>query len=232
MNALILGGTSGLGLGIAASLEEQECHPITLSRQKINSSSHYSCDLGDITTSLETFSRIKQNHPLLDTILCVAGYASPINLEHQTSEVYDQHFIRNLGYVDLAFDLFKETLRNADNPLFTTVGSRWSLKTGCTELLPYIAAKHALRLFTQQKAKINPWLKISNYCVPPMHTPANLAVQTKFLEINPEKQQRLFDKDLADPLAIASSLTTHLLDYKNRSGVYSISQTGEVTLET
>ncbi|MBS3167670.1 SDR family oxidoreductase [Candidatus Woesearchaeota archaeon] len=228
MKALILGGTSGLGLGIVTSLEKKGYHPITLSRQKIDSVSHYKCDLGDIGTSLEAFSRIKRDHSSLDLIVCVAGYVSPTNLENQTSEVYDQHIIRNLGYVDLAFDFFKEVLRDVSHPVFVTIGSRWSLKTGCTELLPYIAAKHALRLFTQQKARINPWLKINNYCVPQMHTPASLDVRKKLLEINPYKKQKVFDKDLADPTAIASSLITHLLDYDNKSGVYSIHQTGKI----
>ena len=128
----------------------------------------------------------------------------------------------------MAFDQFKDTLKNSENPLFITIGSQWSNKTGCTELLPYIASKHALNLFTRQKAIMNPLLKISNYCVPTMETPAYRRVKESFSKVYHSNDQNAFSKELADASVVAKHLVAHLHDGQHTSGIYSISATGHI----
>ena len=230
MKALILGGTSGLGEHVTSSLEKLGFDTLTVSRKKLDRDSHYSCDLGDTNSCIDAFSKIREDHPSLDAIFCIAGYAVPTRLEDQTSDFYDNHIIRNFGYVALAFDFFKESLMTAERPIFATIGSRWSLKTECKELLPYIAAKHTLRLFCEQKVKTDPWLKTFNYCVPTMHTPRYQYVQDKLVEINPETRQKMFGNSLAMPEVVASSLTAHSLGLENNSGIYTVSPDGKICI--
>ncbi len=232
MKALVLGGTSGLGSEITTSLVDLGYHILTVSRQNKIDANHYSCDLGNGLDTLETFRRIKQDQSSLDLIVCVAGYALPTKLEEQTSRILDEHIIRNLGYVDLAFDQFRDTLSKSERPTFVTIGSQWSVKVRCNDLLPYISAKHALRLFTQQKAMVNPWIKMSNYCVPTMNTPACQGVRVRFSEIYPHQEQKIFSEELANPATVAQSLVSHLVDKKSSSGIYIISKQGELQEHT
>jgi hypothetical protein len=75
----------------------------------------------------------------------------------QNQAYYEELYNMSRGYpiifhISVAFQELKELLHCAPNPRVLTIGSQWSYKTGCDELVPYTIAKHALRDLTKDFA--------------------------------------------------------------------------------
>jgi len=173
-------------------------------------------------------SLISYGQRLYTQEISVAGYAKPRPSSELIPEDWEETFKRNTAYVGIAFQELKPALKKSRSPSLVTLGSQWSYKIDCNELLPYIIAKHSLKTLTQHIALHNKWLKTNNYCVPTTDTPAYRRIQEDF---------HTFGKNfpvtqLAEPKLIGASLVDHFLSYKTSGNILKVHPTGKIqTLE-
>ena len=188
---------------------------ITVSRSAsgYKNSTHYFCDIGVSDAWYETLQRIKSEHKCLDLLACVAGFARAKYSKNLTPDDWYQTFSQNVMYVATALQELTDLLHASNRPKVLTIGSQWSYKTGCDELVPYTVSKHALRALTEDFAKRKPQIKINHYCVPTMDTPGYRDVRKSFENIGEEATIINFTpKGLADPKPVAKSIIDKALE--------------------
>ncbi|MFC1774873.1 SDR family oxidoreductase [Nanoarchaeota archaeon] len=206
MKALIIGGTKGFGKEVTSSFRRREYEVITVGRSCIESERHYACDVGIMDCWESTLDRIAAEHPRLDALACVVGYARAKHCDDLSFVDWIEHFNRNTIYVGLAFSKLAEVVRIGR---VITVGSQWSYKTGCDELVPYTQAKHALRSLTRDFA-IREGIKANHFCVPTMDTPGYRDVRASF-EAMREGSFDGFMQELANPTSVSERLVEKAL---------------------
>lgn len=215
MKALIVGGTRGFGKEISDQLLDRGYDLITVGRSasRFKKHPHYACDVGDLDSWYETLKRIKAEHKSLDFLACIVGFTRAKSSKHLTPDDWNETFSRNVTYVALALQELTDSLLASKHPKVVTIGSQWSYKTGCDELVPYTVAKHALRTLTEDFAQRNPRIQINHYCVPTMNTPGYWDVRKSFQEAGEESTIASFTPDgLADPKVVAKSIIEKALE--------------------
>ena len=231
MNALVIGGTSGFGKEISDILFEKGYNLITISRSVSGYTQcpHYYCDVGDENKWFETLQKIKTTHISLDFLACIVGYAKAKSSKNLKLEDWDQAFSKNVTYVAFALQELRDLLIETNSPKAITIGSQWSYKIGCDELVPYTVSKHALRTMTEDFSQRNPQIKINHYCVPTMDTPGYWMVKESFRNTGQELTINKFTPNgLADPKIVAKSIINHII-YTNLTGqTFVIKPNGEI----
>ncbi len=215
MKALVIGGTRGFGKEISDQLLDKGYNLITVSRSTSGYKNypHYSCDVGDLDSWQKTLQQIKSEHKNLDFLACVAGFTKARFSKDLTIDDWNQTLSRNVIYVALALQELSELLHTSNHPRVLTVGSQWSYKIGCDELVPYTVAKHALRTLTEDFAQRNSRIQINHYCAPTMDTPGYWEVRESFQNIGQESTIKSFVPDrLTDPKVVAKSIIDKTLE--------------------
>ncbi len=217
MKALVIGGASGFGEDVCLQLETAGYECITVGRSNSKTKNHFICDVGELGLWESTLSTIQAEHPIIDMLLPIVGYARPKPISQQTDVDLKEHLIRNLSYVSLAYEVLKNNLDLAENPILPTIGSKWSYRDNCDELAAYIKAKHQLRRLTQELSETHPSWRINHYCLPTMQTPGHQATWDHAIREGLEESFTGFDKRLANKQLIARSLVRLILE-ENMSG--------------
>ena len=231
MKALVVGGTKGFGKEISEELSGKGYDIITVSRSKVNHaySAHYSCDVGDLDSWVETMKKTKSEHPVLDLLVCVVGFAEPKPSKELTANDWNLTLSRNVTYVALALQELSDILALSEDPRVITIGSQWSYKIGCDEFVPYTVSKHALRTLTEDFASRNPEIKANHYCPATMDTPGYRVVRGAFEEMKGRPTIYKFNPDhLANPGVIAKSLIGKALQESGSGNTFRINPTGSV----
>ncbi len=220
MKALIIGGTRGFGKEISDQLLDRGYDLITVSRSASGYENHfhYSCDIGDLDSWHNTLQKIKSEHECLDFLACVTGFTRAKSSKDLTADDWNETLSKNVTYVAFALQELSDLLHASNHPKALTIGSQWSYKTGCDELVPYTISKHALRTLTEDFAQRNPRIQINHYCVPTMDTPGYWEVRKSFQNVGEESTITSFTPDgLADPKVVAKTVIDKTLE-TNASG--------------
>jgi NAD(P)-dependent dehydrogenase (short-subunit alcohol dehydrogenase family) len=202
MKALIVGGSRGFGEEISNELKKKGFSVVTVGR---SNNPDFVCDIGDLEQWQRTIQDIKSAHANFDLIIFVAGFARGISAKDLTIENWYEHLNKNLIYVALGIEAFKDTLNPGGKVI--TIGSQWSYKMGSDELVAYTVAKHALDTLTKDFATRNPSIKVNHYCVPTMNTAQEKEVEKSFEKIN----KTFAPKRIAVSENIAASLANHIV---------------------
>ena len=141
-NALVIGGTTGIGRNISDQLIVRGYEVTTISRSGGDRENDYQCDVGDIPTLKDILIQISSGLESIDLLSCVVGFARARQTSQLTVEDWNETMAKNLTYVNIAFNELAEFMKKSEDPRVITFGSRWSYQTGCEELQPYIVAKH------------------------------------------------------------------------------------------
>lgn len=229
MKALIIGGTRGFGKELSSQLFDRGYDLVTVGRSAsgYKNHPHYSCDVGDLDCWQNILKKIQEEHDSLDFLACVAGFARAKSSKYLTADDWNQTISRNVTYVALALQKISDLLRTSNHPKVLTIGSQWSYKTGCDELVPYIVSKHALRTLTEDFAQRNPRIQINHYCVPTMDTPGYLEVKKSFRDIREESTIMNFTPDgLANPKVVAKAIIDKALETNTSGSTFVIKPDG------
>jgi len=224
MKALTIGGTKGFGRYISECLEKEGYEIITVGRSKegYKDYEHFVCDIGNLKGWKETLRKIKKDNRNIDLIACIVGFARAKRFRELLEEDWSEHFIKNLFYVSLTFQELNPTKA-------ITIGSQWSYKIGCDELVPYTIAKHALATLTEDIAIRNKNLIINHYCVPTMNTPQYKEVKESFIRLGQEKKITGFQKGvIANPEKVANELIDFALKTKKSGKMYVLDKNGNL----
>ncbi len=173
--------------------------------------------------------RSKLYRDSLDCLACVVGFTRAKSSKDLTKDDWSQTVSRNVTYVALALQELIGLLLASEHPKVVTIGSQWSYKTGCDELVPYTVAKHALRTLTEDFAQRNPRIKINHYCVPTMNTPGYWEVRKSFQDAGEESTITSFTPDgLAEPKVIAKAIIDKALETDVSGSTFIIKPMGSV----
>lgn len=210
MKALVIGGTTGFGLAVVAELAVAgQYQVVTVGR----SGGDYQCDVADLAMWRETLRRIRRDHPDLDLVVCVVGYARFVSSSTLTEPVWRKTAAANLTYVKLAYRILAAGLVRRQG-CFVAIGSRWSYRTDCELLLPYITAKHRLRSWLAGITNRQPLIRFIHHVVPPMDTPQYWAIMEGQGMLT-EAARELFNlsqQNLALPQEVARVLASVITD--------------------
>lgn len=215
MKALIVGGTRGFGKELSDQLLDRGYNLITVGRSAsgYQNHPHYSCDVGDLDSWQKTLHKIQEEHDSIDFLACVAGFTRAKSSKDLTADDWNQTLSRNVTYVALALQELSDLLHASNHPKVLTIGSQWSYKTGCDELVPYTVSKHVLRTLTENFAQRNPRIQINHYCVPTMDTPGYWEVKKSFQDVGEESTIMSFTPDgLANPKVVAKAIIDKSLE--------------------
>lgn len=220
MKALIIGGSKGFGEEISNELKVKSFEVVTVGRSE---KADFMCDIGNLELWQHTIKKIKSIHSNFDLIIFVVGYARGISSKDLSIENWYEHLNKNLIYVALGIEAFKETLNSGAKVI--TIGSQWSYKIDSDELVPYIVSKHGLDTLTKNFATRNPTIKANHYCVPTMHT-----VQEKEVEKSFEQIGKVFrPKRIAVSKDIAVNLISHIISNNETCKTLSIDADGIIS---
>lgn len=212
--ALIVGGTSGLGLPIVRSLLGFGYKVISVGRGTpyAGVSRHFICDLRDTSAWKATLDQMSSSLPQIAVAGFVTGYARAIPPERVEQEDRNVHYRLNADYVADSHQALSLLLQ-PDAKIFT-IGSQWTFKRGCPYLIPYMMAKQALCAITQELKTLPISPQVRHYCVPTMQTPAFSAVKDSFHRINFANafSDLGFEENISDPTEVANALIHHLLN--------------------
>lgn len=218
--ALIVGGTKGFGKAMVDEIAGAGFETHTVGR---TAESSFVCDIADAEAWQTALETIKEEVPSINLLACVVGFSRAKKPENLTNEDWSLTYQTNLGYVLQAVDVLKPNIiQNTDHRVIT-IGSRWSLRKDCPEMLPYIEAKHRLKEFVTNNGH---GCRMNNYCVPPMNTPGLKTVLKSFEEV---KGAELPIPECGDVHVIASRIVSHSLATDSSKGVYLITPKGEMT---
>lgn len=224
--ALVIGGTKGFGAEVSKELKNKGYELITVARSKNPEidSEQYECDIGDLKQWRKTLEEIKSRHRSLQALVCVVGYVRLKTSGIFTAHDWDDVYTRNLTYVVLALQGLAPQFKQGTKIL--TTGSQWSYREeGDEHIVPYRAAKHALRALTEQFGEENPHLTVVHCCVPSMDTPgAQNASELAGIQTHPSG---LPPKQLADPKVVAKGMIAYLIKTTESESV-AIDQEGEI----
>ncbi|MBI4170963.1 MAG: SDR family oxidoreductase [Candidatus Aenigmarchaeota archaeon] len=215
MKSLVIGGTRGFGKELSDQLLDRGYDLITVSRSAsgYENRPHYSCDVGDLNSWHETLQRIKSEYDTLDFLACVAGFTRAKFSKDLTIDDWSQTLSKNVTYVALALQELSNLLHVSNHPRALTIGSQWSYKNGCDELVPYTVSKHALRALTEDFAQRNQRIQINHYCVPTMDTPGYWEVRKSFQNAGEASTILSFTPEgLADPKVVAKAIVDRALE--------------------
>jgi short-subunit dehydrogenase len=220
MKALIIGGSQGFGEEVSNELKVKGFEVVTVGR---SGNADFICDIGNLDLWQDTIKKIKSVHLNFDLIIFVAGYARGISSKDLSIKNWYEHLNKNLIYVALGIEAFKEALNSGAKVI--TIGSQWSYKIGSDELVPYIVSKHGLDTLTKDFAARNPTIKANHYCVPTMRTAQEKEVEKSFEQIG-----KIFNpKRIAVSKDIALSLISHIINNNETGKTLSIDADGIVS---
>jgi len=231
MNALIIGGTRGFGKEVAAQFSSRGYDLVTIGRSvsAYKNPLHYTCDVGNLKDLRDILRKIASQNKSLDALACIAGFTRAKLSAELTSADWEETLTKNLLYVGVAFQELRSLLNQSSNPRVLTIGSQWSYKTGCDELIPYTVAKHALRALTEDFAAREPKIKANHHCVPTMDTPQYWEVRKSFQKVSREVKIISFaPKGLAQPKIVAKSLVEKFMKSNVSGATFVISLDGKI----
>jgi short-subunit dehydrogenase len=224
MKALVIGGTKGFGYEISKNLADKKYETVTIGRSP---DADIECDISNPIQLEATLKDLRSNHRCLDLIACVVGYARAKPKSKLTRRFYEQVFRANLGYVEDTFEHLTENLLESTNPRVFTIGSLFSYRRTCPELLPYVQAKRQLSEFIRNVSTFTPKIKTNMFCVPTMKTPGYQKVLNSFKQLNLE--DFLENAPKADPKIIARSLVESALETEGSGETFAIDRKGRVS---
>lgn len=214
--ALIVGGTSGLGLPIVHALANRGYSIATVGRSAAPACAfaHYICDLRDTSAWQATLNQIRASLPRIAVAGFVAGYAHAVRPELTSVEDRFIHYRLNADYVADAYQTLFQLLQPAAKVF--TIGSQWTFRRGCEWLLPYMMAKQALLAITHEFYCLPQMPQVRHYCVPTMDTPAFHVVRNSFRHLGLQKEfaDLRFENSAISPREVANALITHLMEIK------------------
>lgn len=153
----------------------------------------------------------------------MTGYSIPKQFNDLEIKDFEETYLRNFFYVLLIFKKLKPNLEMSAEPLFVTIGSRWSYRHDCGELLPYICAKHSLRFFMSHVAQSNPTIKFRHYVVPVTQTPSYEVVKST-LENVYLGDKVLFPSSPVSSKEVARSILNHLFSTDGLGSTYVVNR--------
>jgi NAD(P)-dependent dehydrogenase (short-subunit alcohol dehydrogenase family) len=169
--AVVVGGSRGFGLGITRALQARGFEAITLGRSPSVSGvkEHFQIDVSDREGWRKLVAQLGSRKDLAVSVLVyTVGYARVHAFDRTPCEEWDEHLWMNFSYIAESFPVFEKHLTATAR--VATTGSQWSHQNGWPELIPYIAAKHALATVTREYAMAFPKRLLRHYCVPTMAT--------------------------------------------------------------
>jgi NAD(P)-dependent dehydrogenase (short-subunit alcohol dehydrogenase family) len=228
-NALVIGGTTGIGRNISDQLIVRGYEVTTISRSGGDRENDYQCDVGDIPTLKDILIQISSGLESIDLLSCVVGFARARQTSQLTVEDWNETMAKNLTYVNIAFNELAEFMKKSEDPRVITFGSRWSYQTGCEELQPYIVAKHALRSLVEDLARRNDGLKINNFCVPTMDTPGFRFVRDSFIDLSQGVTRSFKPVELVEPTIVARSIVDYALRSDETGRILVVNHQGNIS---
>ncbi len=231
MKVLVVGGTHGFGAAVSARLMVV-AETVVVGRSFAGCEpAGYVCDLANVLSWQETLDRIALDHPVLDLVVALVGYARLKPSSFLTEQEWQLTEQLNLGYVVQAYQRLQPSLVRSAQPRLATIGSRWSYLTGNDLLVPYIAAKHQLRSWTAELASNEEWLQANHYCVPTMATPQHAELlRCAVSDGHEEAVAEGGFTETADPVFIAERLASLMLSSMSSGLTYVIGKEGEMSL--
>lgn len=210
--ALVVGGTSGLGLAVTQRLLSTGYQVTTVGRSPAPDgvARHYLCDLGDSVAWQNTLSQVVAEHSHFEVTAFIAGFARAILPAAATPVDRQMHYRINVDYVADAYAAIAGLWKERASVF--TIGTQWIYRSGCPWIIPYITAKHALWALTCEIAATSPKWRVRHYCVPTMATPAYTEVRRSFerLCLAKEFSQLGLETHLASPQPVANAIVQHL----------------------
>ncbi len=233
MKAVIIGGTTGLGLGISNELQKRNITDlITVGRNHFSfdnvnfSHTHFVSDVFQLDNFKKTLEKIASNHHI-DLVMCVAGYVEPKKVNEFKYEDYEKHLKGNFLYVTDVFSILKNSM--AEGSSFITIGSKWSFVDIAGPVTPYSVSKNALRGYTVSMAGYFPELKINHYAVPTMPTKLLKNAEEKLILAGEIKEKFSDSLDsLCHPDEVAVCLLNHVFSNKESGKTFYINRKLEV----
>jgi NAD(P)-dependent dehydrogenase (short-subunit alcohol dehydrogenase family) len=222
--ALIVGGTSGLGLAVTERLLSAGYQVTTVGRRSAPQgvARHYVCDLGDCHAWRHTLRHIVENHSEFTVTAFIAGFARAVSPGDVTPAERQLHYRLNADYVADACAAISGLWKSG--AAVFTVGSQWTYRSGCPWIIPYIMAKHALLAITCEMAAATKQRRVRHYCVPTMATPAYAEVRNSFatLGLGKEFAQLGLESNLSNPEEVAKALLKHLVHDDSSSPLWRV----------
>ncbi len=233
MRAVIIGGTTGLGLGISKELQKRNITDlITVSRNNFSldqvdvSHTHFVSDVFLTDSFKKTIEEIASRYEI-DLVICVAGYAEPKRVDELTYEDYERHLKGNFLYVTDVFNILRTSI--VEGGSFITIGSKWSYVDAAGPVTPYSVSKNALRGYTVSMAESYVGLKINHYAVPTMPTKLLRNVEEKLVLAGEIKEKFSDNLDrLRDPDEVAECLIEHIFNNDESGKTFFINRKLEV----
>ena len=163
---IVTGGSSGLGREIAESLSRSGESVLTISRRKLDVTSHLQCDLSDYYAVKKTYKEIQKRGEKVSALINCAGIAS-MNLALTTPpEVTEKIIKTNLIGTIFCNQLFAPLLIKSGGGRiinFSTIAVNLGLKGESI----YVASKAGIEGFSRSLARELASFKITVNCISP-----------------------------------------------------------------
>jgi short-subunit dehydrogenase len=225
MKSLIIGGTAGFGKEVVDELIKRDYNVIITGRRKISSHKEsYVCDVGNLNSFQKVIHEIKGKHETIDLLICIAGFGRANKIENFSIDDWNETLNKNLVYVAIALQELTPNLKNSKKPKVITIGSQWSYKMGCSELVPYMVSKHALATLTQDYALRNKEIRANHFCVPTMNTLQLKEVQASLRKLN--KELSVSDGNIAESKTVAAGLIEKALNTNQTGAIFVVDKEG------
>lgn len=170
MRAVVIGSGRGFGAEICTALRRRGVEVVGVSRTRTKGVD-FVCNAFDHSMLTSVLAQVLYHRGRVDALFCVAGHVNPKPSSELRPQDWDAAWRMNFGYAPIAWQSLRSSLEQSKLAVLATIGSHWSVNTGCDMLAPYIVTKHALRAYTRELAASHPWLAANHYCVPTMQTP-------------------------------------------------------------
>ena len=105
MKTLVIGGTDGFGAAVADNFRTVGDVVVVGRSSSGVAPLEYACNVGDHHAWEVALRQIQADHPVLDVIVAIVGYARLISAPLLTEEDWQLHWALNLEYVKQAYEV-------------------------------------------------------------------------------------------------------------------------------
>lgn len=211
MKALVVGGTTGFGAALVAELSATY-EVVTVGRSGEESANHYVCDVTNLPRWQQVLRQIRTDHPDIELVICAVGYARLQSPSSLAKEDWQRTAVANTTYVKVAYRMLREVLAQRHG-CFIAIGSRWSSRHDCDQLLPYIAAKRRLRCWVEGLARRQLAIRFVHCAVPQMDTPQYSQVVGGLADA-PNVPRHLFSETPVSSESVAQLIATAISEWR------------------